>query len=129
MNDEEYRLGSKIAQALDRDCAALDPRLASRLQEVRPQALTRHRVFAGRLAMAGLGSFAPEILLRQTRSVAAIAALILGMIGTYYWNAFEDADDFAEIDSALLADDLPVAAYTDQGFHAWIDHSSSSLQQ
>ncbi len=127
MNDQEYRFASKIRRILDQDCEDIEPRLAIRLHDIRQQAVARHQVSS--LGLAGnFGPITTNSLWSHARSALAITALMLGMIGTYYWNTYEDADDYAEIDSALLADDLPVAAYTDQGFHAWLDRSSSSSQ-
>ena len=127
MNDDEYQFSSKIRRILDQDCESMEPRLATRLHGIRQQAVARQQSSSLRLAN-NLGPFSTSFLWPHARSFLAITALMLGMIGTYYWNTYEDADDYAEIDSALLADDLPVAAYTDQGFHAWLDRSSSSLQ-
>ena len=130
MNDQEYRFSSKIRRVLDQDCESLEPRLANRLHDIRQQAVARRQTVAvSNLRLANnLGPFTTSFLWSHARSFLAITALMLGMIGTYYWNTYEDADDYAEIDSALLADDLPVAAYTDQGFHAWLDRSSSASQ-
>jgi hypothetical protein len=50
-------------------------------------------------------------------------------MGTYYWNAFEQVQENEEIDSALLADELPPSAYLDRGFHAWLERTSDSSSQ
>ncbi len=105
----------------------MEPHLVFRLNEIRQQVVARPQVNNLRLK-GNIGALTLSSLWPHTRSFLAITALMLGMIGTYYWNNYEDADDDAEIDSALLADDLPITAYTDQGFHAWLDRSSSSLQ-
>ena len=52
----------------------------------------------------------------------------MGMAFTYYWNELETADENAEVDSALLADELPIDAYTDQGFTAWQERSGQDSQ-
>jgi hypothetical protein len=49
-------------------------------------------------------------------------------VGTYYWNHFEQAAENEEVDSALLSDDLPPAAYLDKGFQAWLERSSPASQ-
>lgn len=130
MNDKpvEYgELGRRIRLALDRGCSDLDDRALARLHASRQLALARHRDSAG-LRFAGLRNFGLEVIMPHVRAWAAVSALMLGMIGTYYWNAYQDADDLAEVDSALLSDDLPVAAYTDQGFRTWLEVSSLSSQ-
>jgi hypothetical protein len=65
----------------------------------------------------------------HARSLLAVIALTIGATGTYYWNAFEQAREYEEIDSALLVDDLPPSAYLDRGFHAWLERASDSSSQ
>jgi hypothetical protein len=64
-------------------------------------------------------------LFASARNLVAIAALLVGATGTYYWNAFEQAREYEEIDSALLADELPPSVYLDRGFQAWLELASS----
>ncbi|CAB1368622.1 DUF3619 family protein [Denitratisoma oestradiolicum] len=124
MNDE-LKLGLHIRQVLDQGCLQLDSQLVARLREARTAALARQQLAAeGRLSLAGSLQIGMEKALPHLRTVAALGALMMGMVGSYYWNSFEDAEANEEIDSALLAADLPVDAYTDQGFHAWLNHSS-----
>lgn len=67
------------------------------------------------------------VLAAQPLRVAAIAmALSLGLVGTYYWDKFEQANEFEEIDSALLSEELPPEIYSDTGFHSWLERSKSS---
>ena len=60
------------------------------------------------------------------RTFLAILALLLGVVFAYYWNAFEQASENEEIDSALLAEELPPNAYLDRGFQAWLEKHSSN---
>ena len=80
------------------------------------------------MSLAGFGQFASETLPTYGRTLIAAFALLAGVMFTYYWNNFEQAAENAEIDSALLSDDLPPAAYLDKGFQAWLDRSSQSSQ-
>ena len=128
MNDDQLRLGIQIRQALDQGTNGLDPKLAARLREMRGKALERQKRSAAQLSLAGLGGIDAPLLWGCARSAIAILALMMGMAGTYYWNKVQDAEDYAEIDSELLADDLPVAAYTDKGFAAWVERSAQSSQ-
>ena len=34
-----------------------------------------------------------------------------------------------DVETALLADELPIHAYTDPGFDAWLQHTSHETQQ
>ena len=79
--------------------------------------------------MAGIGHTVEFAFLSNARSLLTAMALILGATGTYYWNAFEQAREYEEIDSALLADELPPSAYLDRGFQAWLERASDSSSQ
>lgn len=125
----DYQGTLKIRQALEQGAMSLDSSIAARLAQARNNALEHQAVAVAGLSLAGGLSRLGDIILPGTRRFAAIAALTVGIVGTYYWNAFEQADENEEVDSALLADDLPVNAYTDQGFEAWLEHSSQSSAQ
>jgi hypothetical protein len=81
------------------------------------------------LRIAGIGQNFELSLFSHARSLLADMALCVGATGTYYWNAFEQAREYEEIDSALLADELPPSAYLDRGFHAWLERASDSSSQ
>lgn len=125
----EYEGTLKIRQALENSALNIDPAIIARLAKARSIALEHQTVAITKLSLAGIGLSLGDIVLPRARMFLAIAGLTLGIVGTYYWNAFEQADENEEVDSALLADDLPVDAYTDQGFQAWLDHSSQSSLQ
>ena len=52
-------------------------------------------------------------------------ALVAGVTSYAYWQADRSIAELEVIDSALLADDLPIAAFTDRGFDAWLKSSAS----
>lgn len=128
MNDNDFQFGHKIRQMLDRGTENLDAKVTRRLHESRQQALSLHRVPVHGLQVAGVAHMMSDAVFGHVRILLAILALLTGAVGTYYWNQFRQADEFEEIDSALLTDDLPPAAYLDRGFHAWLERSSHSSQ-
>lgn len=119
MNEQE--LGRKLARTLHQAAADLRPDIAERLAGARRQALSkagsRKRVFAW--ASGGL-SMRHELSWRW----APVAAVILAVASVAFWQSGSHENEVAEIDAALLAGDLPVHAYTDNGFGAWIKTSS-----
>ncbi len=126
MNEEELLVAATVRRALENNIRNIEPRILHDLSKARHYALAHHH-FKTRYALVNrMGLLGLDSLLPHARTAMAIAALMLGMVGSYYWNMFEDADEYADIDSAILADDMPVDAYSDQGFHAWLDHSSQS---
>jgi hypothetical protein len=52
-------------------------------------------------------------------------ALLIGVTAYTVWNADQQITELEAIDSALLADDLPIGALTDKGFDAWLKSSSA----
>ncbi len=125
--DKEF--GYKTRQILNEGLDHLDGKIARRLHESRQSALTKQRQAIGVLRLAGLGQGLDFDFAAHARTLLAIVALSIGATGTYYWNAFEQAQVFEEIDSALLADELPPSAYLDKGFHAWLERGSDSSSQ
>ena len=126
--NEDTEFGYKARQVLNQGVDNLDRDVAGRLHDARQSALRSQRVSVGGLRMAGLGHTVEFAFLANARSLIAAMALIVGATGTYYWNAFEQAQEYEEIDSALLADELPPSAYLDRGFQAWLEHADSSSQ-
>jgi len=49
---------------------------------------------------------------------------VLSLLGVTYWQLVIQANDIAEIDVSLLTDDLPINAYLDNNFEAWLKRSS-----
>ena len=125
--NEEYVLGVKVRHCLEASSRQLDRDIVDRLACGRQQALAKQKGLRStklNLAIAGLGNFTSDSFMQGTRTALTLLALAMGMTGTYYWNTFQDVEEAVEIDTALLSGDLPVAAYTDQGFDSWIEHSS-----
>lgn len=123
---DEQQFANKISQALNQSTDNLSPGVLARLQAARQEALTHQKTRLAGLSLAGVGHFTSDVLLPQTRKLVALIALAVGVVGTYYWNSFQQAAENEEIDSALLSDELPINAYLDHGFSAWLDHSSQS---
>jgi hypothetical protein len=132
MNDEidERQLAYKLRQLLTQGTDALDAATLERLHVVRQRAPAKANVaVAGRLQLAGVGHFLSDAVLQHGRMFALITTLVAGAALASYWNNFVQADDNEEVDSALLADDLPINAYLDPGFHAWLERNAPQSPQ
>ena len=127
--NQETEFGYKTRQILNQGLNSLDGKVAVRLQEARQAALNKQRVPVRGLRLAGIGHSMELALFPHARSLIAVMALVAGATGTYYWNAFEQAREYEEIDSALLSDELPPSAYLDRGFHAWLERTSDLSSQ
>jgi hypothetical protein len=127
--NEDAEFGYKARQILNQGIDGLDQRVVARLQDLRQTALNSQKVLVTGLRLAGSGSNMDFSLFASARNLVAIVAMLVGATGTYYWNAFELAQEYEEIDSALLADELPPSAYLDRGFQAWLERASDSSSQ
>lgn len=125
MNDHE--LGRKMARFLDDSVADLDPIILRRLQTARESAVARlrDREASRRTDAPSGGTHLPgRAWFGAARVMVPATALLLALLGIYAWQEVMLAPESDEL--ALLADELPINAYLDKGFHQWI---SASLQE
>ena len=120
MNEQLF--ANKICQVLDRASTRVSPAIAERLRAARERALDARRLErAPALAWAGnvLGSSegSSGLLLRV---VLPALLVILSVAGIYTWQQNQRLAEIEEIDAELLTDDLPIDAYLDRGFEAWL---------
>jgi len=140
----ETRFTSSIRQALDESAERLPLRVTHRLEQARKAALGRapERVAAAQavasgapagavlgLSAAGGASLgpvfdrAPYLAWRIAAIVLPVAALVAGLIAFSELDAQRDADEVAELEAAVLSDDVPIAAYADRGFGVYLKNS------
>lgn len=122
----EQQLAYRIRQYLNQG-ADLDRDTTARLKAAREAALARQRVAAERPVFAWAdnvaGRFAgPGSLL--SRLLLPMAVIILGLLAINVWHQGQIAQEIEEIDTAVLKGDLPLDAYLDKGFDAWLRRSS-----
>ena len=129
----EPLLARKIKDVLDAGLK-VSPEASARLVVARERALERHRAPAPELAFAG---GRPGVRLvspaqRLTRILLPIAFLVAAALGLQQWQEYQRAARFAaqqaaeieETDTRLLTGDLPIKAYLDEDFQAWLKRSS-----
>nr|WP_216859936.1 DUF3619 family protein [Polynucleobacter sp. UK-Kesae-W10] len=58
--------------------------------------------------------------------VAPLVVLVFGLIGIAQWQDESRINDIAEVDAALLTDDVPPDAYADSGFMAFLKNGPLS---
>ena len=131
------RFGVKVAARLSEGAADLPHDISERLRASRAQALA-HRKVARRLTAAVVTSsggaatlaFGDEGLSWWSRIASAlpIIALVVGMIAISVVQDHSRTVEVAKVDTALLTDNLPPAAYTDPGFLQYL-HSGKDLTQ
>ena len=125
MNDRESALAGGITRQLDRGLDTIDPLALARLRSAREMAVTvLERCPALALAPAA-GSNARSGVLHyfNPRYILPLAALLLAIMGTVYWQSQQN-DDTTDIDANLLSGDLPIDAYLDKGLDPWLKRTS-----
>jgi hypothetical protein len=133
----EDRFGRQVAARLSEGAADLPHDISERLRVSRAQALARRKVIRTQTAAVVASSagdatlaFGNEGLSWWGRIAAAlpIVALAIGMVAINVVQDNSRTVEVAKVDTALLTDDLPPAAYTDPGFLQYL-HSSKDLTQ
>lgn len=133
MNEE--LLGLKIKSVLD-DGLALRPEVVARLRVARERALDGCYAYAGELSVAGARRAsgvrvgAPSD--SWVPSWVPVLVLIAALLGIYQWQearqaamqAAERTAEIVEVDTGVLIGDLPINAYLDEDFDAWLKQSS-----
>ena len=120
----EARVALRLAAAIDEP--ALPHDIAQRLRIAREQALERARTAraaAGApvtLSSGGAAALGSGGWWMRLASALPLALLVGGLVAISQEAVQEQVDAAAEIDAALLADDLPPAAYSDPGFIAFL---------
>lgn len=110
---------------LDRLAAARATALSRQKQAEPSKALALGGVLAGGNGLSlgqSLGqSFSQHAWLKKLWIILPIAALCFGLFGIYEHEQEQQINDLAEIDAALLVDELPPDAYLDNGFNAYVN--------
>ncbi|HXZ91870.1 MAG TPA: DUF3619 family protein [Burkholderiales bacterium] len=120
----EHQFGDKVRKILEHDAQA-DARTLERLRKARELALARKRPeLAPSLAWAGQAGGGGRSFVFWARVALPVLLLVVGLFGIYGWQQKQKVADRAELDALLLSDDLPIDAYLDKGFQAWLKRQS-----
>lgn len=79
---------------------------------------------AGRIRRTALAGAPPRLVWRLAAIVVPVAFVTVGLLGISAWEIRQRADDLAELDAAMLVDDVPIAAYADRGFGVFLRNVS-----
>ncbi|AXF14952.1 DUF3619 family protein [Paraburkholderia caledonica] len=135
---KELEFARQVRRALDENAASIPPATVDRLAAARRAALARKKpetvsapVFAPALAGAGMpGGLSHGELPQRRRSPLRrfalawpLAALVVSLVGIAYWEDQQRTAELADIDAAMLSDDLPLNAYLDHGFNAYLSRA------
>lgn len=130
MNMEETNFAYKVRHALNQNLQHLPASTASRLAAARQAALARkkpdapirvlnaapatpHGVAGGRLGN-------PFSWLGRLSLALPVVVVMASLVGMYQAEKQHRISELAEIDAMVLSDELPLNAYLDQGFNAYL---------
>jgi hypothetical protein len=130
MNTSEINFAYKVRHALNENIDTLPSPTINRLAAARKIALARKKaerpaglLASGQVLVGHVGHFFGEPLswLGRLGIAAPLLAGALLFIGLYQFEQQQRISETADIDVAVLSDDLPLSAYLDHGFNAYLD--------
>jgi hypothetical protein len=125
MNTDDINLAYKVRHALNENLDALPASTTERLATARARAIARKKADApahkrearplfsihAMLSLDGIGRIAVAV---------PLLAAVFGLAGLYQYEQRQRIAELAELDAAVLSDELPLTAYTDHGFNAYL---------
>ena len=120
-----------ICRELDQGSAELDPAITDRLAAARAAALELYPAPARPAVqpMRGVPTRRSGLIEQpswwQRLAIAGVPAMLLvvGLVGLGQWSEQRRIEQLAELDAAVLLDDLPIAAYADKGFGVYLKNT------
>ena len=139
---EADQFGRASASLLRQGASNLSSEIKDRLYAARKKALSLKKPEKMRVQKRALvgsnglwGSNSSNGIWDTVSWAAPLAVLVFGLIGIAQWQDDSRINDIAEVDAALLTDDVPPDAYADSGFMAFLKNgplsdstSSDSIQ-
>jgi hypothetical protein len=129
MNTNDLNFAYKVRNALNENIDHLPSSTIERLALARQEALTRKKrqsplkVLLPQSVYAGnLGSFfsTPVAWLGRVGLAIPLVCLVTGLASIYQFEQQQRISETAEIDAEVLSDELPLSAYLDRGFNAYL---------
>ena len=123
------RFALKLTARLSDACDDLPYEVTERLRAARVQALGKRKIATSQIASGVVASGGTMSLnsgdegislWNAVASAIPLVALIVGLLSINFVLSEEQANELAEIDSALLTDTLPPSAYADPGFAQFV---------
>jgi len=134
------RFGLKTASYLSAGTAELPHDISERLRAARVQAVSQRKMtrlqtastinYSGGTAALTWGAGEGLNWWSRIGSVLPLIALVVGLLAINSFQSDNRTQELAEVDAALLTDDLPPAAFADPGFLQFLKtvHQPASIQ-
>lgn len=124
--DNEPQFGNRIRHLLNQG-ARLEPSVAAKLRASRELALARQKPEAaqGLVWTGGIVGSLGGVSGLSLRLIVPLVTLALGLAAVYAWEQKQRAAEVEELDALVLTGELPIDAYLDRGFEAWLKKRAS----
>jgi len=129
MTSKEINFAYKVRHALNESVENIPHPTVQKLAAARKLALARKKkdlplqAFFTQKVFATAGSWMGNTkmpLLNGLGLSVPVLVLIAGLVGIYHFEQEQRINELAEIDTAVLSDELPLSAYLDHGFNAYL---------
>jgi len=131
MNTDDLNLAYKVRHALNEHLDQLPASTTQRLAAARARALSRKKADApaGKQARAFFDIGSLRASLGRASVAVPLIALVAGLTGIYQYEEQQRLAELVELDAAVLSDELPLTAYLDDGFNAYLDAQQQQRRQ
>jgi hypothetical protein len=126
MNIDDINLAYKLRHALNETLDAMPASTTDRLAAARAAAMARKKADAPARGRAGfdLGASLSALFATpwaaRTAAIVPLVAMVVGLVGVYQSEHEQRVAELADLDAAVLSDNLPLTAYIDHGFNAYL---------
>ena len=126
MNSDDLNFAYKVRHALNEHAEQLPSSTVDRLAYARNAAMARKKpdapvLVAQRQLVGNIGALFSFSTLGRMAVIVPLLALVVGLAGIYQYEEQQRIAEMAELDAALLSDDLPLTAYLDTGFNEYLE--------
>jgi hypothetical protein len=127
----------KVRRAMTESAENIPEPTLERLAKARELALSRQKqgnsvaalAFGGVLAGSNGTSFSQKSWIKRLAFSLPLIVLAVGLYGIFEYEQQQQINDLAEIDAAVLVDELPPDAYVDNGFNAYLNKDNKPAEQ
>lgn len=134
MNTDELNFAYKVRHALNEQLDQLPASTTARLAAARQQALARKKAasplrVARRWLVTTHGALTDSVWFARIGVALPLLALVFGLSNIYQYEQKRRIAELAELDAAVLSDELPLTAYLDHGFNAYLSQEQQQRTQ
>jgi hypothetical protein len=110
MNADDLNFAYKVRHALN-----------EHLDHLPPSTTDAPVQLAQRQLAGNIGALFSLSLFGRMSVIVPLLALVAGLAGIYQYEEQQRIAEMAELDAAVLSDELPLTAYLDDGFNAYLE--------